>query len=130
MADKIPHFVSKVTTAKWAVRRKFVGEWSITQLEGFDSEYVNLCGPAVIKISPGGIGEMNFGAVEMVLDCKMDDLNEQVLRFSFEGGDEGNPISGRGYSLGEDREITGRIFLHCGDEFGFKAKKRAKVGRA
>ena len=129
MSDKIPHFVSKVPTVNWAVSRKFVGEWCITQLEGFDTEYVNLCGPAVIKISPDGIGEMNFGAVEIVLDCKMDDLNEQVLRFSFEGGDEGDPISGRGYSLSEDREITGRIFLHCGDEIGFKAKKMAKVRR-
>jgi hypothetical protein len=130
LADKLPHFVSKVPTAKWAVNRKFIGEWSITQLEGFDAEYLNLCGPSVIKISPGGIGEMNFGAVEIVLDCKMDDLNEHVLRFSFEGSDEGDPISGRGYSFNEGREMTGRIFLYCGDEFGFKAKKIKKVGRA
>jgi hypothetical protein len=123
---KIPHLISSALPGKWAVRKKFVGEWRITELEGFDAEYVDLCGPAIIKISPGGIGRMNFGAVEIELDCKMDDLNEQVLRFSFDGGDEGDPICGRGYCLNENHEMTGRIFRHCGDEIAFKALKVAK----
>jgi hypothetical protein len=123
MAKKISHFVWKVPSGKWAVKKKFVGEWRITELEGFDAEYVDLCGPAIVEISPGGIGRMNFGAVEIELDCKIDDLNEQVLRFSFEGFDEGDPICGRCYCLNENQQMTGRIFRHCGDEVGFKAQK-------
>jgi hypothetical protein len=130
MADKPSHFIWKVPSRKWAVKKKFVGEWRITELEGFDAEYVDLCGPAIIRISPGGIGRMNFGAVEIELDCKMDDLNEQVLRFSFEGGDEGDPICGHGYCLNENQEMTGRIFRHCGDEIGFRAQKLAKDEKA
>ena len=85
MADKISHFIWKIPPGKWAVKKKFVGAWRIIELEGFDAAYVDLCGPAIIKISSSEIGRMNFGAVEMELDCKMDDLNEQVVRFSFEG---------------------------------------------
>jgi hypothetical protein len=130
MADKIVHFVRKVPSGKWAVRKEFVGKWRIAELEGFDTEYADLCGPAIIKISPGGIGRMNFGAVEIELDCKMDDLNKQVLRFSFEGGDEEDPVCGHGYCLNENHEMTGRIFRHCGDEISFKAQRMARNQRA
>jgi len=126
MSGNILHFVRKTRSGMWAVKKRFVGEWRITGLAGFDAEYVDLCGPAVIKVSPRGIGRMNFGAVEIELDCKMDDLDEQVLRFSFEGADEGDPICGRGYCLTANHQMTGRIFLHCGDEIDFTAGKMAK----
>jgi hypothetical protein len=129
MADKTSLFVWKAPTGKWVVKKQFVGEWRITELVGFDAEYVDLCGPAKIKISPGGIGRMNFGAVEIELDCVMDHLNEQALRFSFEGGDEGDPISGHGYCLNTNQEMTGRIYRHCGDETGFRARKMNKEAR-
>jgi hypothetical protein len=127
MADELFHSVWEVLPGKWAVKKKFVGQWRVTGLQGFDSDYVNLCGPAKLKISPRGTGHMNFGAVEMELDCKMDDLDERVLRFTFEGGDEGDPISGRGYCLVDGNKMIGRIFRHYGDEFGFRAKRARKT---
>jgi hypothetical protein len=130
MSDNSTHFPSGFSGKKWAVKKKFVGYWRITALVGFEAEYVDLCGPAMIIISPDGIGQMNFGAVEIELDCKMDDLNDQVLRFSFEGVDEGDPICGRGYCLDRKNEITGRIFLHCGDEMDFKARKVPRIGKS
>lgn len=97
MADEA--FISdwEVPSGKWTVKKPFVGSWRITELPGFDAEYVDLCGPAKIKVSTRGTGTMNFGAVEVDLDCKMDDLDERVLRFSFEGGDDGDPTCGRGF---------------------------------
>jgi hypothetical protein len=127
MADELFHFVWEVPAGRWTVKKRFVDLWRVTELQGFDSDYVNLCGPAKMQISTRGTGHMNFGAVEMELDCKMDDLDERVLRFTFEGGDEGDPISGRGYCLVDGNEMIGRIFRHCGDEFGFKAGRAAKV---
>ena len=126
MADKLLHLVWKVPDGKWTVKKKFVGQWRITGLQGFDSDYIDLCGPAKMKISTRGTGWMNFGAVETELDCKMDDLDERVLRFSFEGADEGDPIGGRGYCLVDGDEMTGRLFRHHGDEFGFRARRSAK----
>lgn len=128
-ADNGAHFPSGSSVRKWAVKKKFVGYWRITVLVGFAAEYLDLCGPAMIIISPGGIGQMNFGAVEIELDCKMDDLNDMVLRFSFEGADEGDPISGRGYCLDRNDEMTGRILRHCGDEMEFKAQRVPKIGK-
>jgi hypothetical protein len=120
------HVIWEVPSAKWAVKKKFVGSWRITELQGFDADYIDLCGPAKLKISSRGTGYMSFGAVDAELDCKMDDLNERVLRFSFEGSDEGDPICGRGYCVVEGDLMTGRIFRHCSDEFGFKALRLAK----
>lgn len=58
-------------------------------------------------------------------------MDERVLRFTFEGGDKGDPISGRGYCLVNGGQMAGRMFRHCGDELGFKAKRfPVKVGFA
>lgn len=122
----IHHLLWEVPAGKWTVKKKFVGQWRIAELQGFDSAYVDLCGPAKMKLSPRGTGRMNFGAVELELDCKMDDRDERVLRFSFEGLDEGDPICGHGYCLVEGNEMMGRMFRHFGDEFGFKAKRKRK----
>ena len=126
MTDKILRLVWDVTSAKWTVKKNLVGSWHITEIKGFDSDYVNLCGPAKIKISTRGTGSINFGAVEAELDCKMDEMDERILRFSFEGEDEGDPFIGRGYCFIEDNEMIGRLFRHYGDEFGFKAKRLKK----
>ena len=118
--------VWEIPSGKWMLKKPFVGSWRMTELQGFDSEYMDLCGPAKIKFSSRGTGAMNFGAVEMELDCKMDAADENVLHFSFEGGDEGDPICGRGYCLIDGDKMVGRIFRHFGDEFAFRAQKTAK----
>ena len=126
MADEIFHLVWDVQPAKWAVKKRFVGSWRITELQGYDSAYVDLCGPAKVKITTRGWGSVSFGAIEAEIDCKTDDLDDRVLRFSFEGGDEGDSICGRGYCVVDGDQMTGRFFRHLGDEFGFKASRLAK----
>ncbi len=126
MTDEAFDSVWEIPSGKWTVKKPFVGSWRITELQGFDAEYVDLGGPAELKISTRGSATMNFGAVEITLDCKMDELDGRVLRFSFEGADEGDPICGRGFCLVTGGEMIGRIFRHDGDEFGFKAKKTSK----
>jgi hypothetical protein len=124
MSNKI--FVWHVPPGKWTVKKKFVGQWRVTELQGFDAEYVDLCGPAKLHVSTRGIGRMNFGAVDIELDCKMDDRDENMLQFSFEGGDEGDAICGRGYCLVEGDDMVGRLFRHGSDDFGFRAKRVVK----
>jgi hypothetical protein len=42
--------------------------------------------------------------------------------FSWEGQDEGDPVSGRGWvTLRQDGSLSGHIDLHHGDDSGFKA---------
>ena len=126
MAEEIFHLVWEVPSGRWTVKKKFVGSWRIIELQGYDAEYINRCGPATLKMSSRGVGHVNFGAVEAEIDCKMDDLDERVVRFTFEGGDEGDPICGRGYCVIEGEQMVGRMFRHMGDEFGFKAKRMSK----
>lgn len=126
MADEIFHLIWDVPRGKWAVKKKFIGLWRITEIQGFDADYIDLCGPAKLKITTRGWGIVNFGAVDAEIDCKMDDLDERVVRFSFEGRDEGDPIYGRGYCVVDGDQMTGRIFRHLGDEFGFKASRLPK----
>ena len=116
----------EVPSGKWTVKKKFVAVWRITELQGYDAEYVDLCGPAQLKFGSRCAGHINFGAVEAEIDGKMDDLDERVLRFTFEGSDEGDPILGRGYCVVDGEDMTGRIFRHFGDEFAFKAKRVSK----
>jgi hypothetical protein len=130
MADQEFHGVWEVPSEKWAVKRKFVGLWRITELKEYDDDYRDMCGPAKLKISSRGSGSVNFGALEAEIDGKMDELDERVLRFTFEGGDEGDSISGRGYCLVEGDKMMGRMFRHFGDEFGFKAERLPKKPRA
>ena len=129
-ADKAILFTWEVLPGKWTVKKKFVGQWRITELKDFDTDYADLCGPANVEIDTRGTGSMNFGAVEMELDCKMDDQNERVLCFTFEGADEGDPISGRGYCLVDNDDMIGRMYRHFGDKFDFKARRMTKDKKA
>jgi len=52
MADKIIHFMPDVRSQKRSVGEGFIGTCASLKLEGYDSDYVDLCGPAKMKISP------------------------------------------------------------------------------
>ncbi len=49
---------------------------------------------------------------------------ESFIEFSWEGTDDGQPISGRAWALLEKRELRGRLFIHGGDEIRFVAKRK------
>jgi hypothetical protein len=52
------------------------------------------------------------------------------VEFSWEGNDECDPASGRGWAvLEEDGSLCGRIFFHLGDDSGFTAVRKGTEGR-
>jgi hypothetical protein len=106
------------------VKPQYTGTWRITEMESWDEEYVNLVGPGHLTIEQDGSGSMRFGAVDVGLDCRVDNTETtQKINFTFQGFDEGDPISGRGWATISGSEMTGRIHFHNGDESGFKAVK-------
>jgi hypothetical protein len=129
MAVNFTSFIWNMPPGKWAVKKTFVGKWRITELQDYDADYVDMCGPAMLTIGSRGSGRINFGASEAEIDCRMDDFDERVVRFSFEGSDEGDPICGHGYCLVAGDELHGRIFRHLSDTFGFKARRIPKEER-
>jgi hypothetical protein len=104
------------------VKSRYTGTWYITEMEGWDTAYIDLTGPGYIAIGREGSGFMQYGAVEADLDCHIEKIgNTKRLEFSFQGFDEGDPISGRDWAVVEGTEMTGHIYIHHGDESPFKA---------
>ena len=66
---------------------------------------------------------MGFIAVEGELDCR--DVardGRPGVEFSWEGHDEYDPASGRGWAvLNPDRSLDGHIYFHLGDDSAFRA---------
>ena len=106
------------------MKPQYVGTWQITEMDTWDADYINLVGPGHIRIDRDGRGSMQFGAVEAALDCRAEDTsNDQRLEFTFQGFDEGDPISGRGWATVSGAEMSGHIYFHQGEESGFTAVK-------
>jgi len=87
---------------------------------------LDLVSPAQIIFSRDGRGELHFGAVDVSLDWRVDATGSRV-DFSFEGFDEGDEVSGRGWAELGGGKLTGRIAFHLGEESGFVARKAGKA---
>jgi hypothetical protein len=100
-----------------------VGRWRIVETELWDPDALDLVAPAFIELEEDGLGSFGFIAVQGELDCR------EVIRdgrpgveFSWEGNDECDPASGRGWAVLEgDDSLRGRIFFHLGDDSSFRA---------
>ena len=80
--------------------------------------------PAHITFSRDHLGELELLAIEGSVDYRLGKRDGAlVAEFSWEGSDEGQPISGRGWALLADDQLAGRLFIHQGDETGFTAKR-------
>ena len=93
-------------------------------MEQRDKEFIDLPGEGHITFEKNR-GELQFGAVECELDCRIEKIGEQErIEFSFVGMDEGDEVSGRGWAVLDGDRLRGRIYFHDGDESGFVAEKR------
>ena len=112
-----------------AARRPFVGRWRITEMELWTAEDRDLLGLARLMLNRDGSGEMSFIALVARLDYQVGQRNGQpAIEFSFDGSDEGDRISGRGWAVLESDALHGRVFIYHGDESSFVARPAADVG--
>ena len=117
-----------------AVRRNpFVGSWRITDMELWEQDDRDLVVPAYMTFNRNGSGEFQFGTVEGWMDCRFGSRDgHPEVEFSWDGENDNDPGSGRGWAILRSGSLEGRIFIHCGDDSGFRAEKqlaRAKIGR-
>ncbi len=109
----------------------FVGKWRITDMQRWGPEYYDMDGPAhiILRSAPGepntARGQLRFGLIWGELDgrCEMEESGP-ILRFSWMGDDEGEPVSGRGWLSMTPTEMRGQIFIHLGDDSTFAARRR------
>jgi hypothetical protein len=86
-------------------------------------------GPAHLTLNRSGQGSLRFLAIEASVDYRMGERDGlPAVEFSFDGTDEGDRISGRGWAVLADT-LRGRLFFHNGDESGFSAKRQVARGR-
>lgn len=103
----------------------FAGTWIITEMEMWDADYFNMEVQAYFRIKANGMGSFQFGLVAGGLDGEVVKLGKtERFAFTWEGQDEMEPISGRGWLEMEMRtpdSVEGRLKIHLGDGSTFVA---------
>jgi hypothetical protein len=104
------------------------GRWRITEMEEYDSDFLDAGGSAFLKFGRNNAGDMRFTMVQAMIDYRLTERDgKPAVEWSWEGDDEGDPASGRGWAVLEpDGTLVGRIFMHYGEESGFVARKARK----
>jgi hypothetical protein len=99
------------------------GRWRIVAMDLWDRDSIDLVGPAFIEITTGGGGSLRFIAVEGYIDGRHIERDGRPgVEFTWDGTDEGDHVSGRGWvQLDEDGSLRGHLFIHTGDDSGFRA---------
>jgi hypothetical protein len=100
--------------------KSLLGKWRITDMELWDTEYIDMLGSAYVQFDEGG-RQMTFGAEQIGLDCE---YGQSRIWFTFHGFDEITEGTGDGEAeLEDDGTLTGEIRFNHGDETSFTAKK-------
>lgn len=104
----------------------FLGHWRITETELWDREALDLLAPAFIRFEDDRMGGFQFIAVRGGLDCRFSERGGlPAVEFSWEGDDEGDSRSGRGWAILRDGTLEGRLYIHGGDDSWFVAARAA-----
>jgi len=106
------------------LKQAYVGKWRIDHMDEWDKDFIDLVAPGHFTIKKDGTGFFQFGVVEGELDCRIEDSSgTERLAFSWQGFDEGDEVSGRGWAEVEGKKMKGWIHFHMGDDSGFTARK-------
>lgn len=100
------------------------GRWRIVEMSGWDRDAIDLVEPGFIEFAEDGTGQFGFIAVRGWLDCRPVERDGQPgVEFTWEGVDEGDQVSGRGWaSLVDDATVEGHLYFHMGDDSSFRAE--------
>jgi len=103
--------------------RSFAGRWRIVSMELWDADAIDLVEPGFIQFNQDRSGQFGFIAVQGWMDCQEATRDGRpCVEFTWEGSDEGDQVSGRGWAtLADEGTLDGRILFHLGDDSGFHA---------
>ena len=102
----------------------YSGKWRIIEMEMWDQDFIDLETEGHFTFDKDELGSFQFGAVQGQIDYRIEDIGgSERLEFSWEGNDENDLASGRGWVIIEGDEINGKIYFHMGDSSWFKAKR-------
>ena len=109
---------------------RMTGRWRIEEMSGWDTDAIDLVEPGFIEFSTGGKGHFGFIAVRGWLDSRpVERDGRPAVEFTWEGVDEGDQVSGRGWAvLVDDETIEGHLFFRLGDDSTFRAERGTPAG--
>ncbi len=111
-------------------RNPFLGQWRIIDSSMWDREALDLEGPAHPTFEWGGRGHLHVVAVEGEIDYRVAEREGgPAVECSWEGADEGDPVSGRGWGIVGGDELRGQLFMHRGDDTSFRASRATRTAR-
>ncbi len=100
------------------------GRWRILEMDLWDQDALDLVAPAFIEFSPDHTGELGFIVVTGWIDWRRAGADRSGVEFSWEGTDEGDQVSGRGWAeRHDDGVLRGHIYFHLGDDSSFRAER-------
>ena len=105
----------------------YIGKWRITEMEMWDQEFIDMEVEGYFLFGEDEIGSFQFGLVRGQIDYRIEKIGEiERLDFSFEGQDENDMTSGRGWAVIKGGSLKGRFYFYLGDDSWFKAKRQNK----
>lgn len=105
-------------------RNPYLGKWRIIEMEMWSQEFIDMETEGYFSFERDESGSFQFGLVQGQIDYRIEKIGEiERLEFSWEGHDEMDEVSGRGWSLIKKDHIEGRFYFHFGENSWYKAMK-------
>jgi hypothetical protein len=92
---------------------RLTGRWRIVEMDLWDREAIDLVGPGFIEFGEDGTGQFGFIAVRGWAGCRPGERDgRRSVEFSWQGDDEGDAVSGRGWAvLADDGSLEGHLYF-------------------
>ncbi len=103
----------------------FLGRWRITSMDTWDQDFVDAEVEGYIEFGSRDLGRFRFGYVSGDIDyrnCTRE--GSPAVEWSWDGNDEMDPASGRGWAVIDGDTIHGVIAIHRGDVSAFAAIRK------
>lgn len=102
-----------------------LGAWRIIEADLWDLEDLDLLTPATISLDRNHDGHLALIAVDAEIDYRVVQRDGvAAIEFSFDGFDEDQRVTGRGWAVLDGDRLRGRLFFHQGDESSFAAERK------
>jgi hypothetical protein len=105
-------------------KRSLAGRWRIVEAEAWDREALETVGAAHLTLGRDGLGELQLLTIQADVDYRPSRREDQsAVEFSWEGVEENDRVSGRGWARLDRGELRGHLFIHRGDDSAFLARR-------
>jgi len=94
------------------------------EMEQWDQKFIDMETEGYISFDEDDMGLFQFGLVKGQIDYRIENYDgSEKIEFSWQGQDENDEVSGRGWAVIKNNHLEGRFYFHMGDDSWFKANK-------